>query len=65
MSDRVNFCVMVSKDLAGKTAHAGKLIGQIAQVADGKGGGRPDMAQAGGKAPEKAEAAVNKIFELL
>ena len=55
----------VSKDLAGKTAHAGKLIGQIAQVADGKGGGRPDMAQAGGKSPEKAQEAVNKIFELL
>lgn len=64
-ADKVSFCVMVSKDLAGGRAHAGKLIGQIAQVADGKGGGRPDMAQAGGKSPDKAEEAVNKIFELL
>ena len=63
--DKVSFCVMVSKDLAGKTAHAGKLIGQIAQVANGKGGGRPDMAQAGGQSPEKAQEAVDTIFELL
>lgn len=65
LPDRVAFVIMVSKDLAGKTAHAGKLIGEVAKAADGKGGGRHDMAQAGGKSPEKAEEAVNKIFELL
>lgn len=64
-SDKVNFCVMVSKDLAGSRAHAGKIIGEIAKVADGKGGGRPDMAQAGGKNPDQAQAAVNRIYELL
>lgn len=62
---RVNFCIMVSKDLAGKKAHAGKLIGQVATVAGGKGGGRPDMAQAGGKEPEKAQEAVDSIYNLL
>lgn len=65
LPDRVAFVIMVSKDLAGKRAHAGKLIGEIAKIADGKGGGRPDMAQAGGSSPQKAESAVNKIFELL
>ncbi len=65
LPDRVAFVIMVSKDLAGKTAHAGKLIGEIAKAADGKGGGRPDMAQAGGKSPEKAQEAVDKIFDLL
>ena len=65
LGDRVNFVVMVSKDLAGSRVHAGKLIGEIAKAADGKGGGRPDMAQAGGKSPEKAEEAVNRVFELL
>lgn len=63
--DRVSFCVKVSKDLAGKKLHAGKLIGQIALAADGKGGGRPDMAQAGGRAPEKAEEAVKTVFSLI
>lgn len=64
-ADKVSFVVMVSKDLAGSRVHAGKLIGEIAKAADGKGGGRPDMAQAGGKSPEKAEEAVNRVFDLL
>jgi alanyl-tRNA synthetase len=38
----------VTKDLAGKV-HAGKLAGSVAQAVGGKGGGRPDMAEAGGK----------------
>jgi alanyl-tRNA synthetase len=38
----------VTKDLAGKV-HAGKLAGAVAQAVGGKGGGRPDMAEAGGK----------------
>lgn len=63
--EKVNFAVMVSKDIAGKAAHAGKLIGKIAEVAGGKGGGRPDTAQAGGKLPQKAEEAVNKVYELI
>ena len=38
----------VTKDLTGKV-HAGKLAGAVAQAVGGKGGGRPDMAEAGGK----------------
>ena len=40
----------VTKDLTGKV-HAGKLVGAVAQAVGGKGGGRPDMAEAGGKDP--------------
>lgn len=64
LEDKVNFCTMVSKDLT-KKLHAGKIIGEVAKVADGKGGGRPDMAQAGGKDVSKAEEAVNKVFDLI
>ncbi|PKK39178.1 Alanyl-tRNA synthetase [Clostridiaceae bacterium JG1575] len=64
LPDKVAFCIMVSKDLAG-TVHAGKLIGQVAKVAGGGGGGRPDMAQAGGKNPEKAQEAVDLLPTLL
>ena len=38
----------VTKDLTGKV-HAGKLVGSVAQAVGGKGGGRPDLAEAGGK----------------
>ena len=42
----------VTKDLAGSKVHAGKLIGAIAQELGGRGGGRPDLAEAGGSARE-------------
>ncbi|RLL48003.1 alanine--tRNA ligase [Oceanobacillus piezotolerans] len=48
----------VSKDLVEKGYHAGKLIKHAAEVCGGGGGGRPDMAQAGGKNPAKIEEAL-------
>ena len=62
---KVSFSVMISKDLVKKGLHAGKLIKDIAAIAGGGGGGRPDMAQAGGKNPEKLEEALAKVSELL
>src|SRR5262249_36241798 len=46
----VSIVAAVTKDLTGKV-HAGKLAGAVAQAVGGKGGGRPDMAEAGGKDP--------------
>ena len=48
----------VSDDLVGKGLHAGKLIGQIAKICNGGGGGKPDKAQAGGKDGSKVGAAI-------
>jgi alanyl-tRNA synthetase len=45
---KANLLVAVTKDLAGKRVHAGKLVGALAAHVDGRGGGRPDLAQAGG-----------------
>ncbi|MDQ6760823.1 MAG: alanine--tRNA ligase [Acidobacteriota bacterium] len=50
----------VTKDLTSKV-HAGKLAGAIAQAVGGKGGGRPDMAEAGGKIPSELPAALAGI----
>jgi alanyl-tRNA synthetase len=44
----VSLVAAVTKDLTGKV-HAGKLVGTLAQAVGGKGGGRPDMAEGGGK----------------
>ncbi|HEU0119187.1 MAG TPA: alanine--tRNA ligase [Bryobacteraceae bacterium] len=51
----------VTKDLTGKV-HAGKLIGPVALAVGGKGGGRPDMAEAGGKDAEKLGAALDAVY---
>jgi alanyl-tRNA synthetase len=54
---KVTLVAGVSKDLQERGAHAGNWVRPVAQVLGGGGGGRPDMAQAGGKQPQKlAEA---------
>lgn len=54
---KVNLIAGVSKDLVGKVK-AGELVAMVAQQVGGKGGGRPDMAQAGGTQPEKLDDAL-------
>jgi alanyl-tRNA synthetase len=55
---------LVSKDLT-ERFNAGKIIQTIAPIVGGKGGGRPDMAQAGGPKPENLEQAIEKLPDLL
>ncbi|HML16215.1 MAG TPA: alanine--tRNA ligase [Bryobacteraceae bacterium] len=52
----------VTKDLTQKV-HAGKLAGAVAQAVGGKGGGRPDMAEAGGKDPSALAGALAQVYE--
>jgi alanyl-tRNA synthetase len=52
----------VTKDLTAKV-HAGKLAGAVAQGIGGKGGGRPDMAEAGGKDLAALPAALSSAYE--
>ncbi len=59
------FVASVSDDLVKKGLHAGKLIGQVAKLAGGGGGGQPQKAQAGGKDGAKAEEAIRKTPDLL
>jgi alanyl-tRNA synthetase len=50
---KVGLMAAVTDDLVKRGLHAGKLVGQVASVVGGKGGGKPTMAQAGGKEPAK------------
>ncbi|MFQ5991503.1 MAG: alanine--tRNA ligase [Nitrospiraceae bacterium] len=61
---KVSLLVVVTKDLS-KKLRAGDLIREMAAEVGGTGGGRPEMAQAGGKDPEKLGAALEKVFELV
>ena len=60
---KVNFVCKVEKALTKKGLHAGKIIKAAAQAAGGNGGGRPDMAQAGGKDASKVDAALQAGIE--
>jgi alanyl-tRNA synthetase len=57
----VSIVSAVTKDLTSKV-HAGKLVSGVAQAVGGKGGGRPDMAEAGGKDAAALPAALNDVY---
>ncbi len=61
---KVVLLVVVTKDLTGKLK-AGDLIKVMAAEVGGTGGGRPEMAQAGGKDPARLDAALEKVFGLV
>jgi alanyl-tRNA synthetase len=56
--DKVNLVVAVTPDLLASGLHAGKLIKEIAAICGGGGGGKPELAQAGGKDPSKLTEAL-------
>ncbi len=62
---RISFLAVAGKEALAKGAHAGKLIGAVAAVTGGKGGGRPDNAMAGGKDASKVDEALAAAAELL
>lgn len=62
--DKVLLIAGVTSDLTSQI-HAGKIVGQIAPIVGGKGGGRPDMAQAGGKDVSKLNEALSRVKEIV
>ncbi|MDP2309047.1 MAG: alanine--tRNA ligase [Pseudomonadota bacterium] len=63
--DDVKVLVAVSKDLAGTRYNAGKIIAALASMVGGKGGGRPDLAQAGGKEPARIAEMLAAVPQVL
>ena len=61
---KVAILVAVTPDLVGRVK-AGEIIRQIAPIVGGSGGGKPDLAQAGGRDPSKLDAALAKVAELI
>jgi alanyl-tRNA synthetase len=62
MDGKVNLVAAVTKDLT-KRFHAGKLVQDVARAVGGGGGGRPDLAQAGGKEPAKLDSALDGVYD--
>ncbi|MBG9800279.1 alanine--tRNA ligase [Brevibacillus laterosporus] len=63
--DKVNIVAGVTKDLMGQGFHAGKIVKEVATRCGGGGGGRPDMAQAGGKEPAKLGEALSIVASVV
>jgi alanyl-tRNA synthetase len=61
---KASLCVAVSKDLTG-TIRAGDIVKRLAPIVGGGGGGRPDMAQAGGKQPDKVPDAIRMTADVI
>ncbi len=62
---KVGFVSFVTRDLVALGLHAGKIISEVAKVAGGGGGGRPEMAQAGGRDPSLLDEALRKGEEIV
>ncbi len=64
-ADKVNFVSMVTKEAVARGVHAGNIVKEVSKITGGGGGGRPDMAQAGGKQPEKMMEALQFALEVI
>jgi alanyl-tRNA synthetase len=62
---KLNFLAVAGKDAVAAGAHAGKLVGAVAAVTGGKGGGRPDNAMAGGRDVAKIADALASVKDTL
>jgi alanyl-tRNA synthetase len=65
INERPHIAVAVTPDLIKQGYHAGKLAKKLAETIGGGGGGRPDVAQAGGRDPQSLETALAQVNELL
>nr|HID57776.1 alanine--tRNA ligase [Desulfobacterales bacterium] len=61
---KVLLVAVVTQDYL-KNFHAGKIVKEVAAILGGGGGGRPDMAQAGGSKPDKLDDALNMVYKLI
>lgn len=64
LNDKAALLTLVSKDLTGRIK-AGDIVSAVAQVVGGRGGGRPDMAQAGGPMVDKLPEAIQSVPEIV
>ena len=64
-TDKVNFVAMATKDAVSSGIHCGNIVKEISRITGGGGGGRPDMAQAGGKDATKIDEALKQVANIV
>lgn len=65
VDDKVNFVVTATKDVLDKGIHSGNIVREVAKIAGGNGGGRPNMAQAGASDVSKVDQALSYASEVI
>ena len=65
LDDKAQFVAAVSKDLQQRGLQAGQIVKEVAKIAGGGGGGRPDLAQAGGKDAAKVQDAIESAASIV
>ena len=65
LNDRPAIVAAVTPDLVGKGFHAGNIVKKVAALVGGSGGGRPELAQAGGKDASKLDEAMKAVAGLV
>ncbi len=64
-NEKLTFISACGKDAIQKGCHAGNIVREVAKIAGGNGGGKPDSAMAGGKDISKADAAIASVIEIV
>ena len=62
---KIGILAMAAREAVGKGIHCGKIVKEVASLCGGGGGGRPDMAQAGGKDAAKLDAALEAAWKVI
>lgn len=65
VDNKVNFVVTATNDVISKGIHSGNIVREVAKIANGKGGGRPNMAQAGATDVSKVDEALSYASEVI
>ena len=63
--DKINILAMATKDATKAGIHCGNIVKEVAKITGGNGGGRPDMAQAGGKDVNKLQEALDAAWNII
>ena len=65
INDRPTISVGITRDLVNDGADAREYARELGRIIGGGGGGRPDMAQAGGRNAENLDSAINEAYDLI